>query len=140
MNGGGPPEPHWLYYICVDDIDTAAARVAEAATRCCTVPFRSLAATGWSWARTRRVPSSLSGRQGGRDHRLGMIQGSANDRLDAGDELVPVEVVAHLGRRRAAALPSQVAAPRLNTRREARGRPLPMTAAFRVRRRKSGQT
>lgn len=30
MNGGGSPEPHWLYYINVDDIDAAAVRVAEA--------------------------------------------------------------------------------------------------------------
>ena len=30
MNGGGSPEPHWLYYINVDDIDAAAGRVAEA--------------------------------------------------------------------------------------------------------------
>ena len=29
MNGGGSPDPHWLYYINVDDIDAAAARVAE---------------------------------------------------------------------------------------------------------------
>jgi len=30
MNGGGSPEPHWLYYINVEDIDAAAARVTEA--------------------------------------------------------------------------------------------------------------
>ena len=30
MNGGGSADPHWLYYINVDDIDDAAARVAEA--------------------------------------------------------------------------------------------------------------
>ncbi len=30
MNGGGSPDPHWLYYINVDDIDAAATRVAEA--------------------------------------------------------------------------------------------------------------
>ncbi len=30
MNGGGAPSPHWLYYINVDDIDAAAARVTEA--------------------------------------------------------------------------------------------------------------
>lgn len=30
MNGGGSPEPHWLYYINVDDIDAAAVRVTEA--------------------------------------------------------------------------------------------------------------
>jgi len=30
MNGGGSPDPHWLYYIDVGDIDAAVARVAEA--------------------------------------------------------------------------------------------------------------
>ena len=30
MNGGGAPEPHWLYYINVEDIDAATVRVAEA--------------------------------------------------------------------------------------------------------------
>lgn len=30
MNGGGSPEPHWLYYINVDDVDAAASRITDA--------------------------------------------------------------------------------------------------------------
>ena len=46
MNGGGSPEPHWLYYITVDDIDVAAVRVGEAGGK---VQHGPLQVPGGNW-------------------------------------------------------------------------------------------
>lgn len=46
MNGGGSPEPHWLYYINVDDIGAAAVRVEEAGGK---VQHGPLQVPGGNW-------------------------------------------------------------------------------------------
>ena len=46
MNGGQSPDPHWLYYIGVDDIDAAAKRVGEAGG---TVQHGPMQVPGGSW-------------------------------------------------------------------------------------------
>jgi predicted enzyme related to lactoylglutathione lyase len=53
MNAGGSGEPRWLYYISVDDIDAATARVVEAGGE---VQHGPHAVPGGSWVITGKDP------------------------------------------------------------------------------------